>query len=113
MFDDICNCMSNIRTISVDKIENISVIPEGLINEYINDNYIFIWNTNYIMINDHTFMKNEITNDIMISNMNNKYINIGILRKKITNTFKNIINSQDVDTFRKHKKRNTTILINE
>ena len=113
MFDDICNCMSNIRTISVDKIENISVIPEGLINEYINDNYIFIWNTNYIMINDHTFMKNDIINDIMISNTNNKYINIGILRKKITNTFKNINNSQDLDTFRKHKKMNSTILINE
>ena len=113
MFDDICNCMSNIRTISVDKIENISTIPASLINDCINEQYIFIWNTNYIMINDHTFMKNEITNDIMVSNTNNKYINIGILRKKITNTFKNINNSQDLDTFRKHKKVNSIILVNE
>ena len=58
-------------------------------------------------------MKNEITNDIMVSNTNNKYINIGILRKKITNAFKNINNSPDLDTFRKHKKMNNVILVNE
>lgn len=108
-FDEICNYMNNVRKINIDTIPSMSV---DLINQYITENnYIFAWNTNYIMMNDHDFMKNEIINDIMISNSNWKYVNVGILRKKIGNMFKNIDTQVDLATFRKHKKMHTIVSI--
>lgn len=106
IFNDICNFMSNIIAIEVDKIGNMSI---DLINKYIKEEYIFIWNPNYIMINDHIFIENEIIDDIMISNTNDKYIGIGILRKKITNAFKNINTANELRTFRKHNKMHNII----
>tara|TARA_Y100000992_G_scaffold121047_1_gene79335 strand:- start:754 stop:1062 length:309 start_codon:yes stop_codon:yes gene_type:complete len=102
--------MNNVEKINVDTIPNMSV---DLINQYITDNnYIFVWNANYIMMNDHIFMKNDIMdNNIMISNSNYKYVNVGILRKKNGNAFKNIETQVDLVTFRKHKKMHSIVSI--
>ena len=85
-------------------LKTISSIPNN-----IKEDYIFIWNSNYIMQGDHVFIRDDINNDTLISNTNKKYINTGILRKNNTNTFINIDNNSDLTKFRKHNKYNLLI----
>lgn len=109
-FDEIFNYMNNVETIFTNTINTISM--DVVINTHIIDyNYIFVWNANYMMMNDHTFINNEILDNIMISNNNINYVNIGILRKKIGNTFKTISNDDNLATFRKHKKMHFIVSI--
>ena len=101
MFDNIIgNNIVKIRYV----LKTISSIPNN-----IKEDYIFIWNSNYIMQGDHVFIRDDINNDTLISNTNKKYINTGILRKNNTNTFINIDNNSDLTKFRKHNKYNLLI----
>lgn len=85
-------------------LKNISVLPDN-----IKENFVFIWNSKYIMKGDHIFVTDDVNGDVLISNTDIEYINIGILRKNNPNTFINIDNTSDLTKFRKHTKYNYLI----
>lgn len=112
--NDEYNNFISIDNVEIVILENTSKSLQLIVKELaINSDYVFSWDTQYVMKDDHIFIDNEINNErILISNSNNnKYKNTGILRKMnyLLHTNEKIDNNNDISlasNFRKHHKKN-------
>ena len=102
------NLFDNIIGNNIIKI-NYSKKNKLLLPNNIDEEHVFIWNSNYIMESHHIFLKKDIISDILVSNTIPEYINVGILRKNDINNIINIDNTTDLIKFRKHNKYNFLI----
>lgn len=103
------NMFDNIIDNNIIKVNWMFKNKSSLLPDNIKEDYVFIWNSNYVMKGDHIFIREDINDDILLSNTIKKYINTGILRKNNTNTFLNIDSHTDLIKFRKHNKYNLLI----
>ena len=108
------NDFISVNNVEIVFLENTSKSLKSIFKELsINSDYVFSWDPQYVMKDDHIFTDKEISGGkILVSNFsNNKCKNTGILRKMeyLLNSNEIIDNNNDLSlasNFRKHHKKN-------